>query len=65
MPQAIDAILTEIAQKTCLVPTLETRKAGDLDMHEIAVWSLKKALEQAYEAGQQASKGTARKKPRL
>lgn len=64
MPQAIDAILTEIARKTCQIPTLETQSAGHLDMHEIAVWSLKKALEQAYEAGQQAPKGSARKKPR-
>ena len=31
--------------------TLETRKSDDLDFHGVAVWCLKKALEDAFIAG--------------
>ena len=47
--------LTKIATKNFSnVETLETRNSDSLDFHDIAVWDLKKALEEAYEAGRQA-----------
>lgn len=49
--QQIDQLLTEIAKKHLSLETLETRKSDSLDFHDVAVWSLKKALQEAYEAG--------------
>jgi len=40
-----------IAKKTLHVDTLETRKSDSLDFHDVAVWSVKAALEAAYRAG--------------
>lgn len=45
-------ILTGIAQKNFVgVETLETRKSDSLDFHDVAVWSIKSALEDAFIAG--------------
>jgi hypothetical protein len=33
------------------IETLETRNSDSLDFYDVAVWSLKKALQEAYEAG--------------
>lgn len=45
-------ILTGIAQKNLPgVKTLETRNSDDLDFHDVAVWAIKKALEDAFIAG--------------
>ncbi len=49
--QNIDQLLTEIAKKHLNLETLETRNSDSLDFHDVAVWSLKKALQEAYEAG--------------
>jgi len=49
--QQIDQLLTEIAKKHLSLETLETRKSDSLDFHDVAVWSLKEALQEAYEAG--------------
>ena len=49
--QNIDQLLTEIAKKHLSLETLETRNSDSLDFHDVAVWSLKKALQEAYEAG--------------
>ncbi len=55
-----DAYLAGIA-KTCLdIDTLATRNADSLDFHEVAVWSLKDALEAAYAAGAQSKKASRR-----
>jgi len=40
-----------IATYTLGLPTLQTRKMDDLDFHELAVWSIKDALVQAFETG--------------
>lgn len=53
---ARDAELLEIARQKLFVKTLETRNSDDVDFHDLAVWSLKAALEAAYEAGR-ASRG--------
>ena len=47
----IDSLLTLIAKKHLDIETLETRKSDRLDFHEIAVWSLRDALEAAFKAG--------------
>ena len=49
-----DATVNEIAQRTLGIDTLETRKSDSLDFHDCAVWSIKEALEAAFEAGRKA-----------
>lgn len=46
-----DKTLLEIATSILRLDTLETRKLDRLDFHDIAVWQIKEALEEAYEAG--------------
>jgi hypothetical protein len=48
----IDLLLTEIAKKHLDIETLDTRKADNLDFHDLAVWCLRDALQATYEAGQ-------------
>ena len=53
-----DQILVQIAKDELHLETLESRKSDSLDFHDCAVWSIKAALEAAYDAGQQsAAKG--------
>ena len=50
--ELLQKILTDIAQKNIpSVETLETRNSDDLDFHDVAVWEIKKALEDAFIAG--------------
>ena len=49
-----DALLLEIAQRQFRIETLETRNWDRLDFHDVAVWALRTALEEAYEAGGRA-----------
>jgi hypothetical protein len=44
---AIQAITTI----TLDIGTLETRNSDSLDFHDLSVWQIREALEQAYEAG--------------
>lgn len=44
----------EIAGKILGLETLETRRSDGLDFHDLAVWQIKKALEEAYKAGFEA-----------
>ena len=46
-------ILTGIAQKNFNIQTLESRKMDNLDFHEVAVWQIKDALNDAFLAGMQ------------
>ena len=48
-------ILSQIAREHLGIPTLETRRADQLDFHDIAVWQVVAALKAAYDAGSQAS----------
>jgi hypothetical protein len=48
-----NGLLEKIARKHLDIDTLTERKSDDLDFHEISVWNLKKALQAAFEAGQQ------------
>lgn len=47
----IEQLLTQIAHQHLDVETLETRRSDRLDFHDLAVWSIKAALEAAYQAG--------------
>ena len=49
-----DKTLAEIAAGHLHLETLETRNSDSLDFHDMAVWSIKTALEAAYEAGRQS-----------
>ena len=49
-----DAMVNEIAQRILNIDTLQTRKSDSLDFHDVAVWSIKEALEAAFEAGRKA-----------
>lgn len=48
----VDAELASIAKRTLQIPTLDARNSDRLDFHEVAVWSLLKALRLAYRVGQ-------------
>ena len=47
-----EALLLEIATKHFHgIETLETQNSDRLDFHDVAVWAMRAALEEAYEAG--------------
>ena len=46
-----EALLLEIAAKHFFLETLETRRSDSLDFHDVAIWAIRAALEDAYEAG--------------
>ena len=56
---ARDAQLLEIAQRQFHLETLETRNWDRLDFHDVAVWAIRAALEEAFEAGRRAGLATA------
>jgi hypothetical protein len=51
-----DELFSLIAERHLNIETLETRNADGLDFHDLAVWSLKDALDAAFEAGRKAGK---------
>jgi hypothetical protein len=58
-----DALMLGIAQHRFFIETLETRNRDRLDFHDVAVWAIRDALEDAFEAGRRA--GAAAKTPIL
>jgi len=50
-PAAPKALILEIATRHFFVETLETRNSDQLDFHDVAVWAMRTALEDAFEAG--------------
>lgn len=46
-----DALILEIAKRQFFIETLETRDRDRLDFHDVAVWAMRAALEDAFEAG--------------
>lgn len=56
---ARDARLLEIARRQFRIETLETRNWDQLDFHDVAVWAIRAALEDAFEAGRRAGVATA------
>ena len=55
-PAPSEALLLEIAATHFHIGTLETRNSDGLDFHDVAVWSIRAALEAAFAAGQAASR---------
>ena len=55
MANARDNAINRIAREVLDLETLEARRMDSLDFHEHAVWSIKDALERAYEAGRKAA----------
>lgn len=49
-----DRKLLAIAKSVLNLQTLEARKCDGLDFHELSVWSIKAALEEAFAAGANA-----------
>jgi len=50
-PAAPEALILEIATRHFFVETLKTRNSDQLDFHDVAVWAMHAALEDAFEAG--------------
>lgn len=44
-------LFTRIAQMHLSIETLQTRHRDSLDFHDVGVWSVRDALQAAYEAG--------------
>ncbi|TVQ62824.1 MAG: hypothetical protein EA378_03150 [Phycisphaerales bacterium] len=57
-PTTRDTTIERIARKALGIETLETRHTDGLDFHDLAVWTIKDALEHAYEAGRKAAPPT-------
>ena len=51
MKNNINEELELIAHRYLRISTLETQNSDELDFHEVSIWSLKEALEAAYELG--------------
>jgi len=55
---AREALILDIAQRRFFIETLETRNRDRLDFHDVAVWAIRDALEEAFEAGRRAATQT-------
>ncbi|MCA3362743.1 MAG: hypothetical protein INF81_18910 [Roseomonas sp.] len=61
-PPSTDELFLEIAKRHMpSVETLETRNRDALDFHDVAVWSIRNSLAEAYAAGQAAAKRSRRR----
>lgn len=56
VPPMLDNLFAEIASVHLGIDTLETRSSDRLDFHEVAVWQVREALEQAWVAGRNAGR---------
>lgn len=50
-----EQIIEDIARRHLLVDTLATRNSDDQDFYEVAVWCIRAALEEAFEAGRRSA----------
>lgn len=48
--------LEQVARRRLGMDSLETRRSDRLDFHEVAVWNIAAALQDAFEAGKAAAK---------
>ena len=48
---APEALFLDIATRHFFIETLETRNRDRLDFHDVAVWAMRAALNEAYAAG--------------
>jgi hypothetical protein len=51
------ALILEIARRRFFLETLETRNSDSLDFHDVAIWAIRDALTEAFEAGRRAGAG--------
>lgn len=58
MSKARDTIINRIAREALGLETLVARNMDSLDFHDLSVWSIKEALERAYEAGRKSAPPT-------
>ena len=54
--RALDQLLEGIARQHLSIETLQTQRSDQLDFHDVSVWSVKSALQAAFEAGKQAER---------
>ena len=54
----LNALFERIAKEHLQIETLETQNRDRDDFHDVAVWSIKSALEAAYAAGALAAQNT-------
>lgn len=50
-----EKVIEDIAKRHLLVETLATRNNDSQDFYEVAIWCIKAALEEAFEAGKNAA----------
>ena len=55
MNKDIEQAISAIASNHLQIETLETQNSDSLDFQDVAVWSIKAALVEAFELGQQNS----------
>lgn len=60
----LDALFDRIAWARMGIKTLETQRSDSLDFHDVAVWTMRAALHDAYEAGLRAGIEDAKKAAR-
>jgi len=48
----VNHAISKIAKDILLIPTLKERKSDSLDFHEVAVWTVRDAMQKAFNAGQ-------------
>lgn len=54
----LDKLFEQIALEHMRIESLETQNRDRYDFHDVAVWSIKSALQAAYDAGVAAAKGS-------
>ena len=52
----LNKLLAQIAKEHLFIETLETQHSDRLDFHDVAVWSIRNSLAEAYAAGMAAAK---------
>jgi len=53
---APEVLMLDIAKRHFFVETLDTRNSDGLDFHDVAIWSIRTALIEAYAAGLAAAR---------
>jgi hypothetical protein len=60
-PESNDKLFANIAKKYLHIDTLKNQNSDELDFHDVAVWSIKNALQAAYDAGKKSMESTEKK----
>ena len=55
-PRTREEEIASIARRILQIETLEARKRDRLDFHDLAVWTIREALDAAYEAGRRSAR---------